>query len=192
MESLARQFPQNVVASFGIHPQNPDVRLFPVLEKLAEQRRLVAVGEAGFDFFTPELAANWHQQREVWQLQLEQAQKHQLPLVIHCRKAMDKIFLYCKDLKKLPAVVFHAFPGSCQEAENLLKRGIEGYFSLARSCFGAEGTVFAVYRSFLWIDFWQKRTLPTKLCGIKRLRHLKTFGWCIRNLLCFVVFTKMK
>lgn len=132
VESLARQFPKNVVASFGIHPQNPDVRLFPVLEKLAEQRRLVAVGEAGFDFFTPELAANWHQQREVWQLQLELAQKHQLPLVIHCRKAMDKIFLYCKDLKKLPAVVFHAFPGSCQEAENLLKRGIEGYFSFGK------------------------------------------------------------
>ena len=55
-----------------------------------------------------------------------------MPLVIHCRRAMDKIFLYCKDLKKLPAVVFHAFPGSRQEAENLLRRGVEGYFSFGK------------------------------------------------------------
>lgn len=132
VESLSKEFPQKVVACFGIHPQNPDVRLFPLLEKLAQEQRIVAVGEAGFDFFTPELAATWDKQREVWQLQLELAQRHQLPLVIHCRRAMDKIFLYCKDLKKLPAVVFHAFPGSRQEAENLLRRGVEGYFSFGK------------------------------------------------------------
>ena len=132
VESLVKEFPQKVVACFGIHPQNPDVRLFPLLEKLAQEQRIVAVGEVGFDFFTPELAATWDKQREVWQLQLELAQRHQLPLVIHCRRAMDKIFLYCKDLKKLPAVVLHAFPGSRQEAENLLRRGVEGYFSFGK------------------------------------------------------------
>ena len=132
VESLARQHPKKVVLSFGIHPQNPDVSLFPLLEKLAAEHRLGAVGEAGFDFFTPELTATREKQQEVWQLQLELAQRYQLPLVIHCRRAMDKIFLYCKDLKKLPAVVFHAFPGSRQEAENLLRRGVEGYFSFGK------------------------------------------------------------
>ena len=95
MESLARQHPKKVVLSFGIHPQNPDVSLFPLLEKLAAEHRLGAVGEAGFDFFTPELTATREKQQEVWQLQLELAQRYQLPLVIHCRRAMDKIFLYC-------------------------------------------------------------------------------------------------
>ena len=130
VESLSQKYPNHVFQTFGIHPQNPDVTLFPLLEKLAEEQRLSAVGEAGFDFFTLEFAAMWDMQREVWHLQLELAQRYQLPLVIHCRRAMDKIFLYCKELKKLPAVVFHSFPGSCQEAQNLLQRGIEGYFSL--------------------------------------------------------------
>lgn len=132
VESLWQKYPNQVFPTFGIHPQNPDVNLFSLLEKLAGEQRLSAVGEAGFDFFTPELAATWETQKEVWHLQLELVQRFQLPLVIHCRRAMDKIFLYCKELKKLPAVVFHGFPGSCQEAQNLLQRGIEGYFSFGK------------------------------------------------------------
>jgi TatD DNase family protein len=132
VESLSQKYPNQIFPTFGIHPQNPDTALFSFLEQLAAAQRIVAVGEAGFDFFTSELGATWKKQQEVWQFQLELAQKYQLPLVIHCRKAMDKIFLYCKELALLPAVVFHAFPGSCQEAHNLLQRGIEGYFSFGK------------------------------------------------------------
>ena len=131
VEEKARQNPQRIVVSFGIHPQNPDVKLFPLLEKLAVERRIAAIGEVGFDLFTPDLAATWEKQEEVWQLQIDLAQKYELPLVIHCRKAMDKIFLYSKDLTKVPAVVFHAYPGSCQEAVNLMGRGINCFFSFS-------------------------------------------------------------
>lgn len=132
VEEKARQNPKRIVVSFGIHPQNPDVKLFPLLEKLAVERRIAAIGEVGFDLFTPEFAATWGKQEEVWQLQIDLAQKYELPLVIHCRKAMDKIFLYSKDLTKVPAVVFHAYPGSCQEAVNLMGRGINCFFSFGK------------------------------------------------------------
>ncbi len=132
VERAAQEHPGRVAASFGIHPQNPRRDLYPVLEQLAGEGRIQAVGEAGFDLFTPELAAGIPQQLEVWHLQLELAKKYQLPLVVHCRKAMDKVFMYTKELKALPAVVFHAYPGSSQEAENLLRRGVSAYFSFGK------------------------------------------------------------
>lgn len=132
VEEKIKQNPQRIVVSFGIHPQNPNIEFFPLLEKLVCEGKISAIGETGFDLFTPELVSLWEQQVEVWQLQLELAEKHQLPLVIHCRKAMDKIFLYSKDLTKIPAVVFHAYPGSYQEAVNLIKRGINCFFSFGK------------------------------------------------------------
>lgn len=132
VEAAAQEHPGRVMATFGIHPQNPRRDLYPVLEQLAGEGRIQAVGEAGFDLFTPELAAGLPQQLEVWHLQLELAKKYQLPLVVHCRKAMDKVFMYTKELKALPAVVFHAYPGSPQEARNLLRHGVNAYFSFGK------------------------------------------------------------
>jgi TatD DNase family protein len=42
---------------------------------------------------------------------------------------MHKIFPYTKQLKKIPAVVFHSWSGTRGEAEALLKKGINAYFS---------------------------------------------------------------
>jgi TatD DNase family protein len=51
---------------------------------------------------------------------------------------MHKIFEYCdKDMggmmKKLPAVVFHSYSGSPDEARSILKRGINAYFSFGNA-----------------------------------------------------------
>lgn len=132
VERAAQEHPGRVAASFGIHPQNPRRDLYPVLEQLAAAGRIQAVGEAGFDLFTPEYRATLPQQLEVWQLQLQLARSFRLPLVIHCRRAMDRIFLYTKELSVLPTVVFHAYPGSPQEARNLLRRGVSAYFSFGK------------------------------------------------------------
>lgn len=132
VEAAAQENPGRVMATFGIHPQNPDVCLYPVLAELAREKRIQAVGEAGFDLFTSEYQATLPRQLEAWCLQLELAKKYQLPLVVHCRKAMDKIFMYTKELSALPAVVFHAYPGSPQEARNLLRRGVNAFFSFGK------------------------------------------------------------
>jgi TatD DNase family protein len=42
---------------------------------------------------------------------------------------MHKIFPYTGALKKLPAVVFHSWPGSPGEGFSLLRRGINAFFS---------------------------------------------------------------
>jgi TatD DNase family protein len=42
---------------------------------------------------------------------------------------MHKIFLHTKALKRLPAVVFHSWPGSPAEGFSLLRRGLNAFFS---------------------------------------------------------------
>lgn len=122
----------NVVPAYGIHPQNPDKDLYSFLEELVIQKRVKAIGECGFDLFTPDFTSSLEKQREVWTLQLELAVKYNVPLIIHCRRAMNEFFGYTQLLKKIPSVVFHAFPGSPTEAHSLLKRGVTGYFSFGK------------------------------------------------------------
>jgi TatD DNase family protein len=122
------------VASFGIHPQALGWAHAKLLESLALGGRIAAVGEAGFDFFgdRPERvrsAENEGAQRAAFEFQLGLAERAGLPLLLHLRKAMDLAFEYSPRLTRLPAAIFHSYPGTLGEAEALLRRGVDAYFS---------------------------------------------------------------
>ncbi len=119
-----------LLTSFGVHPQDPDASGLQVLEDLATRGRLDALGECGYDLFTPEYAAHAAEQEKVLDFQLGLAERRGLPLVFHSRKAMDRVFALFTRLKRLKAVIFHAWPGSAEEGLAILKRGVDAYFSL--------------------------------------------------------------
>ena len=100
-----------------------------LLESLAVQGRLAAVGETGFDLYDAKLRETEKIQDEIFAVHAETAIRHDLPLVLHVRKAMHKVFAAEKELKKCRAVIFHSWPGTAGEGESLLKRGINAYFS---------------------------------------------------------------
>jgi TatD DNase family protein len=132
-ESLRPRLPP-FVASFGIHPQWAVWKNADFLASLCADHRLAAIGEAGFDFFgdRPERvrnAENEATQRAIFEYQLGLAHKHGLPILLHLRKAMDLAFEYAPKLKLLPAVIFHSFSGGPREAESLLAKGMNAYFS---------------------------------------------------------------
>lgn len=131
--------PESVIQAYGLHPQNAACEnvkdSIEFLEELASDKKITAIGEAGFDFFTPEFKASCKKQEEIWNLQLEIALKYQLPLIIHCRKANEKLFEYSKQLSKLPEVLFHSFMGTSTEGLSLLSRNINGYFSFGKQIF---------------------------------------------------------
>lgn len=129
---LKNQYPSIIYTSFGVHPQNPDQSLLPFLENILKTQHLDAVGEAGFDFFTKEYKENKKEQEEAWFNQLELASRYNKPLIIHCRKALDKIFASFSQLKKLRAVVFHSYAYSPEEAASIRKKGINAYFSFGK------------------------------------------------------------
>ena len=87
-------------------------------------------------------------QQTVWDMQLRWAQEFQLPVVIHCRKALPLIFDSVPRLKKLPAIIFHGWGGSPQEASAFLKKGVNAYFSLGKAVLRGQKSVCAMAASF--------------------------------------------
>ncbi len=125
-----------IVYSYGLHPQSAgwiDVKqCADFLEQLLQQNRLNAIGEAGFDYFTPEFREYTALQEEMFNIQLELALKYNMPMVIHARKANHKLFEYSRQFKKLPAVLFHSYMGPAREAQSLIDHGIKAYFSFGK------------------------------------------------------------
>jgi TatD DNase family protein len=131
------------VLCFGVHPQLPahegrgGLEGSPVsardslafLQTLAREGRIHAVGEAGFDLYTQPYRDTEARQDEIFAAQMEIALDHGLPLVLHVRRAMHKVFFHSRSLKRLPSVVFHSYPGTLREGLDLLNRGINAYFS---------------------------------------------------------------
>jgi TatD DNase family protein len=138
-ESLSKAAQQNnaphIVLCFGVHPQlpaavTPDTRDFlSYLETLSRTGRINAVGEIGFDLYNDDFRKTETLQDELFAVQLEFAIAGSLPVVLHVRKAIPKIFAYTKQLKKVPAVIFHSWSGTCAEGNALIKRGINAFFS---------------------------------------------------------------
>ena len=128
-----------VFASYGIHPQSPALRDKTFIEKelsfienLLAEKKIIAIGECGFDFFTQEFKSTAPEQEIVFNEQLFLAQKYNVPMVLHLRKSIEKIFTYSRELKKLPAVIFHSFPGTLREAKSLQNHGINAFFSFGK------------------------------------------------------------
>ena len=138
-EGLARKAREDgappLIRCFALHPQISGGGTYScregleLLVKLGAEGRLDAIGEAGFDLYDEHYRAGEKIQDEMFIVHLETALKHELPMIIHIRRAMHKIFPFSKQLKKIPAVVFHSWPGTRGEGEALLNRGINAYFS---------------------------------------------------------------
>jgi TatD DNase family protein len=124
-----------LVQGFAVHPQLPAYEAgavassLEVLRTLADENAMDAIGETGFDLFDERFRATESLQEELFAAHLEIAIAQELPLVVHIRRAMHKVFAYSKSLKKVPALVFHSYAGTVEEGESLLKRGINAYFS---------------------------------------------------------------
>jgi TatD DNase family protein len=139
-ERLSRQDGNLVplLPCFAIHPQMPAVTMnnarmsdggIEVLVNLAHAGRIAAVGETGFDLFNAAFRETEKIQDDLFAAHLETALRYDLPLVIHVRRAMHKIFAVSAVLKKCRAVIFHSWPGTLGEGEALLRRGINVFFS---------------------------------------------------------------
>ena len=132
-ESLRQGIPPSV-AGFGIHPQGIRADTMDFLASLAAEGRIAFIGEAGFDFFgdRPDRIrneANLRAQTVCFEFQLGLCQKHGLPLLVHSRKATDILLGYGPRLARLPAVIFHGWPGRLEDARAFLKKGVSAYFS---------------------------------------------------------------
>ncbi|MBR6340579.1 MAG: TatD family hydrolase [Treponema sp.] len=127
---------KKIYLSYGLHPQSAGhiniKENAAFLEQLLQQKKLHAIGEAGFDYFTQDFRDQATLQEEMFNLQLDLALQYNMPMVIHARKANHKLFEYSRQFKKLPAVLFHSFMGPAREAQSLIAHGINAYFSFGK------------------------------------------------------------
>lgn len=131
-EELVASCPGQILPLFGMHPQLPLLENADFMEGLLRDKRIIGIGETGFDLFTPEFKANKKAQEEAWNISLSLAAGYAVPVVVHDRKALDLIFRDAGKLKSLPAVIFHSFAFGPREALSILKHGLNAYFSFAK------------------------------------------------------------
>ncbi|MBM9519413.1 TatD family hydrolase [Desulforhopalus vacuolatus] len=111
-------------AAPGIHPlfckNTGDAEIAKLDSLLCERRRqvpakIVAIGEIGLDFWPSE--CDEEQQRRIFEAQLDLAEHHRLPVLLHVRKAHDAVLALLRRRKLSAGGIVHAFSGSLQQAE---------------------------------------------------------------------------
>lgn len=129
----------NAIHAFAVHPQLPTVTpslvqdSLETLYRLASENKLQAIGETGFDLFNERFRSTEKLQAELFTIHAELAIAKSLPLILHIRRAIHKVFAHSRILKKTPAIIFHSYSGTTADGESLLRRGINAYFSFGSS-----------------------------------------------------------
>jgi TatD DNase family protein len=120
---LAEQF-DGLWAAVGIHPHHArdvDVTSLVALERLAAAGKVVAVGECGLDFYrdlSPRPA-----QRAAFEAHLDLADRLNLPVVVHCRDAMEETLGLLGRRKPRGGGVMHCFDGTAADAARVIELG---------------------------------------------------------------------
>ena len=97
------------------------------IEKLAENKKVVAIGEIGLDYYWNK--ENKDMQKYVFISQIEIANKLELPIVIHTREAIYDTLEILKNNKCIKKGVFHCCPLNVDLVREGLKLGF--YISFA-------------------------------------------------------------
>lgn len=115
---------EGVYPAYGLHPlflaHHRDEHL-EELPKWLEARKPVAVGEIGLDFYVEGLDPE--RQRELFIKQLHIAKEHDLPVIVHARRAFEEVIQTLRRVGGLRGVV-HSFSGSEEQARQLFDMGI--------------------------------------------------------------------
>jgi TatD DNase family protein len=129
--AIAGQFP-SVFAAVGIQPNyaaQAKAGDWEVIEGLASEPRVVAIGETGLDRYWD--YAPFDVQIDYFQRHIALAQKLNKPFVVHCREADADIVAQLRDAAGRGPLrgVMHSFTGSLETARTCLDLGL--YLSLA-------------------------------------------------------------
>ena len=125
---LTRKYPF-VYGAVGIHPDDAD-RLTPqVLERLgelAQEEKILAVGEIGLDYYWHRELEEHQLQQQVFRAQLEIARTHQMPFMVHSRDAAEDTLDIVREYMRegMYGGIIHCFSYSWEIAQQYLSMGL--------------------------------------------------------------------
>ena len=123
--NISKQF-NGCYAAVGIHPSDIKKRKENDLEeirKLAEEEKVIAIGEIGLDYYWDKDEAIKAEQRKYFIEQIKIANELDLPISIHCREAIDDCLQILKENPVKNAGIMHCFAGSVESAKEFIKLG---------------------------------------------------------------------
>ena len=127
---MVRRYP-NLWAAVGVHPDTEEESREPTVEtlvSLAQDPKVVAIGETGLDYYRLKGDLEW--QRSRFRVHIQASRVARKPLIIHCRAAAaDTICLLQDEGAREASGVFHCFTESLDVARQALDLGFLISFS---------------------------------------------------------------
>ena len=88
-------------------------------KELAKSSRVVGIGEIGLDYYW--ISDNKEKQKEVFEYQVDLAEKYNLPIVVHSRESIQDTYNILKNHKIKGTI--HCFSSSLEMAKEFIKLG---------------------------------------------------------------------
>lgn len=127
---LAHEYPEGVYASVGLHPNDVSADFdFSILETLAQDEKVVGIGETGLDYFRTPDAEKQKLQEEFFIKHIELARSVGKPLIIHCRNAHARLTKILEQHGAGMSGSMHFFTGTKEEASRYIELGFYISFS---------------------------------------------------------------
>jgi TatD DNase family protein len=124
---MANAFPGRVLAAVALHPNEAPVVAdleadWAIIEKLAQDPRVRAIGETGLDYFRtpPELQKR---QQESFKWHIDLAKRTKKALVIHDRDSHEDVLSVLLEVGAPEKTIFHCFSGDVEMAKVCIERG---------------------------------------------------------------------
>ena len=146
---IAQDYEEGVFAAIGLHPLNLDTGLMKIkidkdefakevafekefdhqrYKKLAQNKKVVAIGEIGLDYYYKPKTQRKKQlfkqrQKELFLEQVKLAEELNLPIIIHCRMAHNDLLEVLAGQEKSMRGVIHSFVGTLDQLRRYLTMG---------------------------------------------------------------------
>ena len=124
---MANAFPGRVLAAVALHPNEAPIVKdleadWAIIEKLAQEPRVRAIGETGLDYFRtpPELQKR---QQESFKWHIDLAKRTKKALVIHDRDSHEDVLSVLLEVGAPEKTVFHCFSGDVEMAKICIDHG---------------------------------------------------------------------
>lgn len=113
-------------AAVGIHPSDAKkagASDLDNIKELAKNKKVIAIGEIGLDFYWDKDEKIKEQQKEFFIKQISIANECNLPISIHCRDAIEECLQILKQNPVKKGGIMHCYAGSAESAKEFIKLG---------------------------------------------------------------------
>lgn len=124
--ALAADYDQ-IFAAVGVHPHaSSDPKL---LDGLVKSPKVVGIGECGLDYKPYQSQPiDTGRQKLSFRYQLELANEHNLPIIIHARECWEDLIPILQELRPKSGLI-HSWTGGLKEADQIINLGLHISFS---------------------------------------------------------------